>query len=443
MAAETITSKPLQTPVGSSGVKLETYTQTTFTRDANGKIDSKSAKTEIFLNNSTIPGVKNWVPAAASTDGGKTWDTTSARYQKLDGGPNFGADAVRSLNEGALRTNTFQQIGSAATKAEIPKEQQKSLSEGIKNDATQQEGGDPNNAALKEDLSTPRKETRLSFPSELRYPRNLKLEHQDVIVFNMLKYEPRKANEGGQGNLGTFGERSKFTTRTIGKVTLPIPAGISDTNSVDWGQQTITSAQKALADLATAGITGGGAEAANTAGNQLNEVANSSGEIGQGLAAYFTKEAIGVSGILSRTQGAVQNPNMELLFQGPQLRPFTFTFKMSARNPDEAKDIRTIIRFFKQGMSPQKSQSNLFLKAPNTFKIQYKHRNNEHSFINKIKECALQSFTINYTPEGQYATFYDGAMVSYEMTMQFTELEPIFNEDYTGLDQNADTEIGY
>ena len=83
-------------------------------------------------------------------------------------------------------------------------------------------------------------------------------------------------------------------------------------------------------------------------------------------------------------------------------------------------------------MSPQRTPSNIFLKSPHTFKIRYLHRGQngeEHKYIGKIKECALQNFTVDYTPEGQYATFYDGVMVSYEINMQFTELEPIFNED--------------
>jgi len=116
---------------------------------------------------------------------------------------------------------------------------------------------------------------------------------------------------------------------------------------------------------------------------------------------------------------------------------------MSARNDTEAKTIIKIIRFFKQGMSPQKSSSNLFLKSPHTFKIRYLLRGqngNEHPYIGKIKECALQSFTVNYTPEGQYATFRDGVLVSYEITMQFQELEPIFNSDYPN---DNDASIGY
>jgi hypothetical protein len=305
------------------------------------------------------------------------------------------------------------------------------------------QGGDPNNAALLADISTPTKGTRMSFSQTLRYPEKLKSEHQDVISFNMLKYEPRKLSEGGIGNLGTFGQRSDFKTRIIGKVTLPIPNGISDANSVTWNGETITSAQKALADLAAAGITGGLKSAADTAGNQIDQAAAAAPEIAQGLASYFTEQAVGTTNLLSRTQGAIQNPNLELLFSAPTLRPFNFTFKLASRSEAESKIIRSIIRFFKQGMSPQRSQSNLFLKAPHTFQIQYRHRNEEHKFLNKFKECALQSFNVSYTPEGQYATFTDGAMVSYQITMQFQELEPIFNDDYGNVENGPDTEIGF
>jgi hypothetical protein len=120
------------------------------------------------------------------------------------------------------------------------------------------------------------------------------------------------------------------------------------------------------------------------------------------------------------------------------LRPFNFTFKMSARNEKESKQIIGILNFFKRGMSPIKSDANLFLKAPNTFRIQYIHRpkgsDKDHPYIGKIKECALQNITVNYTPEGQYATFRDGVLVSYEMQMTFQELEPVYNSDYEGLE---------
>jgi hypothetical protein len=137
--------------------------------------------------------------------------------------------------------------------------------------------------------------------------------------------------------------------------------------------------------------------------------------------------------LLSRAEGAVINPNLELLFNGPQLRPFNFTFKLAAREKRESEQIIKILNFFKRGSSAIKTESNLFLKAPHTFSIQYLHMGQggkDHQFIGRIKECALQSITTSYTPEGQYATFNDGVMVSYQITMQFSELEPIFNSDY-------------
>ena len=103
---------------------------------------------------------------------------------------------------------------------------------------------------------------------------------------------------------------------------------------------------------------------------------------------------------------------------------------MSARSAPEADEIIRIIRFFKQGMAPIRSASNLFIKSPHTFKIRYIHDGGDHPFLNKFKECALKNMTVNYTPEGNYATFRDGKMISYQITMSFQELVPVFNDDY-------------
>jgi hypothetical protein len=288
--------------------------------------------------------------------------------------------------------------------------------------------------------------TRNQFPS-LRYPGDIGSTKQDVIKFTMLKYEPKKFSGGS--DLGSFSQRDS-NRNGIGSVILPIPSGISDTNAVQWGSENMNAAVAAAANIAMDGIIGGMSKAADTTGKLASEISENSGEVKTGIAGLFASAAVGTDPgqLLSRTQGAVLNPNMELLFQGPSLRPFSFSFKMSARSKEEAKQIIGIIRFFKQGMSPIKSASNLFLKAPHTFKIQYLHlgaNGKDHPYIGKIKECALQNLTINYTPEGQYATFYDGMLVSYEMQMTFQELEPVFNEDYGkgSSSSGPDSEIGF
>ena len=45
----------------------------------------------------------------------------------------------------------------------------------------------------------------------------------------------------------------------------------------------------------------------------------------------FAQEAVGAQNVFSRFGGGVVNPNIELLFTGPQLRPFNFNFRLSPR----------------------------------------------------------------------------------------------------------------
>ena len=147
---------------------------------------------------------------------------------------------------------------------------------------------------------------------------------------------------------------------------------------------------------------------------------------------------------LARLNGLVINPNLELLFNGPTLRPFNFTFKLSPRNSKEGETVKNIIRWFKQGSAVRTSNDNLFLKAPNVFKIKYIYGEGKqedlHKGLNQIKTCALRSMNVNYTPDGSYMTFEDGTMTSYEMTLQFSELEPVYDLDYQ---ESTKSDIGY
>lgn len=146
---------------------------------------------------------------------------------------------------------------------------------------------------------------------------------------------------------------------------------------------------------------------------------------------------------MQRQFGAVINPNLELLFNSPDLRQFSFSFKLSPRSKTEAEIVRKIIRNFKQAMSVKRSASSFLLQTPHTFAISYIFKNENHPYLNKFKECALTSCNVNYTPEATYMSFEDGAMVSYQLDLTFQELEPIYDDDYTDLDQNQDTQIGY
>jgi len=147
---------------------------------------------------------------------------------------------------------------------------------------------------------------------------------------------------------------------------------------------------------------------------------------------YLAEQAVGVQNLLSRATGQVLNPNLELLFNGPALRSFNFTFKLSPRSGTEADEVKKIINFFKKNMAVRVVEGNIFLKSPYVFQIKYWKGTSEHQSINLIKTCALQSCSVDYTPLGSYMTYEDEAatMVSYNISLQFQEIEPVYSDDY-------------
>lgn len=328
--------------------------------------------------------------------------------------------------------STTQESGSIKSSNEY-----KSTSVGDNSKKTQDETD-----KAKANLSTQQAGTRNSFSRSLVYPLNLKSENQDTIQFNMVKYRPRPLTSDSK-TLNAVGERPPAGD-IIGTVTLPVPNGISDSNSANWGSDDLNAAASMAANIANKFITQGGGAAATAAGENLEAAATGSGneEAKVAFASKFIENATGTQNILSRTAGAVINTNMELLFLGPSLRTFNFTFKLASRSEAESQQILKIIRFFKQGMSPIRTDANLFLKAPHTFQLKYLHGKDPHKFLNRFKECALTACNVDYTPEGQYATFHDGAMVSYSINLQFQELEPIFNDDYGKLDGSTPDSAG-
>ena len=250
----------------------------------------------------------------------------------------------------------------------------------------------------------------------------------------MMEYMPKKM-QFNEGNMSGFGERPK-NRKSLGTVVLPIPSGIQDSNAVSWGGDKMDPMAAATANIALAAVQKGLGEAGVKIGDAATGLLANKDETKTALGTAIAGLAAGTGGaqLLTRTTGQVLNPNMELLFKEPTLRPFNFSWTLSPRSQREAMEVVKIIRFFKQGIAPGKSESNLFLKSPNTFRFSYKHRGQDHKYLNKFKECAINSFTTQYTPNGNYSTFEDGVMTAYQITMGLQELEPIYSTDYEDRD---------
>lgn len=274
------------------------------------------------------------------------------------------------------------------------------------------------------------------------YPTSIRTNGQDFIKFNIIQYQTSKIDKK---NSTSF--KKKYTTvHSLANIILPIQPSITDRNLVEWGNNSLSPVDLALYNISSTAISGDADQIGKILEN-LGDTVTKDENVKKAITLYLKQKALNVEGLLSRFGGAIVNPNLELIFQGPQLRPFDFTFRLSPRDDPEATQVRSIIRAFKEAMAPQVSTGDLFLAAPNVFNISYhtKGKNNKeepHPSLNKIKTCALQSCNVDYTPDGSYMTFNDEkrTMTSYNLTLQFVELEPVTSTDYKDISTD---EIGY
>jgi len=270
-----------------------------------------------------------------------------------------------------------------------------------------------------------------------KYP--LKMDDgQDKIKFVPLTLKKVDLASGGQISVKrpTY-EKAKDST----PIFIGIQGSISDSNAVSWGSGELNKFQEELVNLSLRTMSEGMSAVTKAIDSFQNKITdkpfvNQLKGLGQ---LYLAEQATGTAGLQSRISGSVLNPNLELLFQGPELRTFQFQFKMSPRSKDEADIVKKIIKEFKRNMAVK--NEGLFLKAPNVFKIQYLKGMEVHQSINLIKVCALLNFAVDYTPNGSYMTFGGGengdpeaSMVTYNLSMTFQEIEPIYQNDYTKFD---------
>ena len=302
-------------------------------------------------------------------------------------------------------------------------------------------------------------------------------ESQDHLVISQYRYKPPRADSiwGQRDVKGILLEglaRNSPLDEFLGLVRLPMPNALQDSNNVNWGSDEMNALEAAALNMVQPKL---GDLSKNLIGGTLGGLASffGGGGVGEGIKGGVATQVLGgmasklnleqfgesvlpteavaqilgaagietsAEAILARKEGVVPNSNLELLFSGPTLRQFGFVYKLSPRSDSEATIVNQILRFFKQGMAARKQSSaagglnggrSYFLGTPNVFRLQYRTSDNEAiKGINRIKTCALTGTSVNYTPEGTFASYEKGQPVSILLSLNFQELEPIYDTDY-------------
>ena len=318
--------------------------------------------------------------------------------------------------------------------------------------------------------TTPPKET-LAYPYDL--DRN-----QDHLKIIQYEYQRPAANATYASSPNASVRKGQPFGEYGGSVLLPMPK-VSDSNGAEWGKSDLNVFGLGVAGLGGSllkdiqedrsvgstlfgdltskiGIGGKGAfededqEADRLRQNLLAGVPADKFDIkdtaiaGLGIATQELSKLAGVDisadEFLARSTGRILNPNAELLFQGPVLRDFGFKFLMIARSQREAEVIRKIVKFFKAGAAPVYDGGAALLSTPNVFQLEYKAGDTLLNTVNKFNEMALRTITVDYAPDGFWSAYQDSHPVAVVMSLQFSELRPIYREDHK---KTGDSSVGY
>lgn len=168
----------------------------------------------------------------------------------------------------------------------------------------------------------------------------------------------------------------------------------------------------------------------------INGLKAAAGQI-QNLPDVARQEAIKIAGgfagvsanqILSLSSGKIFNPNIELLYEGPNVRSFDFTFSFIPKSAAEADIVAQIILQFKKLSAPK--DVGMMYEIPKIWKISYGGAGG--SWMNKFKRAAMGAITVQYNAGlDQHATFSNGFPIRTDIQMAFQEVDVITRDDHT------------
>ena len=287
---------------------------------------------------------------------------------------------------------------------------------------------------------------------------NLNMSKSAGRTLNRVKDKNITQTRGGQPIEGTVAGDSVVGSDLKGTILLPMPK-VTDVNGVEWGKSELNSSGLAALNI-TNFLTGNGRASGKDEKDRLNDEAireaiasrREERSMQEGAAALYTGTVAKLAGtltgsdldadtFLARQGGKVLNPNAEMLFQGPVIRDFGFSFVMIARSENEGAEIRSIIKFLKDGMAP-KFRSTTFLENPDIFTLEYKSGNEILKTVNRFSPggLALTTMRVDYAPNGYWSAYRDSQPVAIKMDLDFTELRPIYQGDQLNTPTDS---VGY
>jgi hypothetical protein len=282
----------------------------------------------------------------------------------------------------------------------------------------------------------------------LKYPNNLNEGQTDYVSFTHREYK-NNSKGGGVAAPGTgerivlympnstpvanygnsWGNSGQTFDGPIGLLKKKMAQGLGD--SVNELGNTVGNLGDGVEGNAFESIRQLAKDAGRSAGDMVGDMIDNRG----GLVKQLGMNAVGGmlvgsgNNLLALTQGKIYNPNVELLYQGPQLRTFSFQFNFVPKNSNESSVISQIIKEFKMWSAPGDPGEEGYLSVPHVWDIRYGGK--VDGKMNKFKPCALVNVSVQDNAGSDlHSTFEDGTPTLTSVSLSFNEVDILTRKDH-------------
>ncbi len=198
-----------------------------------------------------------------------------------------------------------------------------------------------------------------------------------------------------------------------------------------------TSTTKALMDMGSAGS---GSSYVDELKTQVQSLGQNAGGVAKQAALQAGASMVNQSPttLLALSKGQIYNPNVELIYQGPKLRGFSFDFMFIAKSAEENARVNEIILEFKKASSP--AESGGMFEIPMVFNINYMSGGKRNPNMNRFKKSALINVGVQANPTtDMHVAHFGGAPISTSLSLTFQEVDIILRGDH----EEAQTSQGF
>lgn len=253
----------------------------------------------------------------------------------------------------------------------------------------------------------------------------------------------RSAAEAALGSLnGTTFLRT--TKRTKHSIALYMPGTMAYTNQQNYNNLQMGGERAAFygAGLSLLNDAVRGKISAEQLGKNLTPFIGE--KLKEGLSSIIGQNS--AQAIFASAFGAVQNPQLELIYTSPSLRNFRFDFMFYPSSPKEATEVNEIVRLLKFHQAPEilSGSAGYFLVPPSEFDIEFCYNGQINPNIPKISTCVLTSIYMDYAPKG-WAAYEDtkdinkptygatGMPFAIRLSLSFQETEVMTKFNYQSI----------